>query len=99
MKLIFLKEPMFGETLNGPELHGCTVVGNPGGGGGPWGFGQIVLRGVLWVVRKSRGFCVLFHFYATIFRTLRPSPLPLCASMLNLLASGHFKSICFGKIF
>jgi hypothetical protein len=34
--------------------------------GGSWGFGQIILKGVLGVVRKFRGvafFRVLFHFY------------------------------------
>ncbi len=41
--------------------HRCTVVGNPGGGG-PWFFRQILLRGVLGVVRKS-GF---FFFIALL---------------------------------
>jgi hypothetical protein len=31
-------------------IHRCTVVGNPGGD--PWDFWQILLRGVLGVVRK-----------------------------------------------
>ncbi len=43
-------------------------------GGGPWGFGQILLRGVIGVVRKSRStlFRVLLHFYDQIFWTLPP---------------------------
>jgi hypothetical protein len=51
-------------------------------GGGPWGCGQILFRGVLGVVRKYREypFCVLMHFYVTIFWTLPPRP-PLCASL------------------
>ena len=59
--------------------------------GGPLGFGQILLRGVLGVVRKSRrlSFFVLLHFYNQTFQTFSlpppPSPPPLprppCASM------------------
>jgi hypothetical protein len=33
------------------KFDGCTVVGDPGG---PWGFGQILLRLVLGFVNKSR---------------------------------------------
>jgi hypothetical protein len=33
--------------------HRCTLVGYPGGF--PWGFGQIIVRGVLGVVKKFRG--------------------------------------------
>jgi hypothetical protein len=41
--------------------------------GGPWGFGQILFRGVLGVVRKSGGgalFSCFIAFYVTFFRTL-----------------------------
>jgi hypothetical protein len=57
------------------------------GGGGPWGFIQILFRGVLGVVRKSRKgrgplsppplFRVLLHFYVTIFGPYPPPP-PVC---------------------
>jgi hypothetical protein len=48
--------------------------------GSPWGFGQILLRGVLGVVRKFRGspFSCLLHFYVTIFQTVPTLPLPVC---------------------
>jgi hypothetical protein len=58
------------------RTHRCIVVGNQGAGG-PWGFGQTMFRGYLGL----SPFCVLLHFYATIFRTLHPRPTPLCASM------------------
>ncbi len=45
-----------GFNFKDPKLGTCTVVGNPGGGGGVLGFfGRILLRGVLGVVRKSGG--------------------------------------------
>jgi hypothetical protein len=50
------------------QKHRCTVVGNPGGGvlGFFW---QILLRGVLGVVRKSGGGGrVLLHFYVEVFQ-------------------------------
>ncbi len=57
------------------------------GGGGSWGFGQIIFGGVFGVVRKSRGssFCVLLHFNVNFFRTLPlphdpPSCVHLCES-------------------
>jgi hypothetical protein len=64
--------------------HRCTVVGNPGGGG-TWFFWQILLRGVLGVVRKSvGGKSFLLHFYVEVFKNLYrgymrclPSP-PVC---------------------
>jgi hypothetical protein len=50
-------------------------------GGGPWGFGQILLRWVFGVVRKSGGilFRLLLHFYVHNFITIPLST--LCASM------------------
>jgi hypothetical protein len=41
------------QTVKNGFSHRCTVVGNPGGD--PWGFGQILLRRVLGVFRKSKG--------------------------------------------
>ncbi len=69
----FLKEKVFQVFYKKKPLkHRYTVFGNPWGG--PWGFGQIVFRGVLGVVRKSRRsgplFCVLLHLYVTIFRSI-----------------------------
>ena len=46
--------------------HRCTVVGNPGGG--PWVFWQILLRGVLGVVRKSVGEVVFIAFLCGSFQ-------------------------------
>ncbi len=43
------------------------MVGNPGGGG-PWVFWQIILRGVLWVVRKSVGGVVFIAFLCGSFQ-------------------------------
>ena len=43
--------------------HRWTVIGNPGGG--PRGLGQFILRGVLGVVRKSRG-SSSFVFYCIL---------------------------------
>ena len=44
--------------------------------GGPWGFGQIVLKGVLGVVRKSRR--LSFSFYCIfITKLFRPHPFHL----------------------
>ncbi len=50
--------------------HTCTVVGNPGGVIGY--FWQIILRGVLGVVRKSvgGGGSFLLHFYVEVFKNL-----------------------------
>ena len=63
------------------------------GGGGPWGFGQIILRGVLRVVRKSRGVLnirVLLDFYEKVFKLYpRPAPGPPCA---------FIKQTCWGKL-
>ncbi len=59
------------------SLHRCTVVWNPEGGGSV-GFWPNSLRGVLGIVRKSRGF-PFSCFYLPIFRTLPPSP--LCVSV------------------
>ena len=63
--------------LNGvKKRHRCTVVGNPGG---PWGFGQILLRGLLAVVRKCRRvpFLYFIAFLCDKFLELTPSlPLP-----------------------
>jgi hypothetical protein len=66
-------------------------------GRGPWGFGQILFRGVLGVVRKSRGvhfFClfhVLLHFYVTIFGPYPlPPPPPLCAFMIGGVTNNSF---------
>jgi hypothetical protein len=42
------------------------------GGGGPSGFWQILLRGVLGVVRKSVGGSFLLHFYVEVFQNLSP---------------------------
>jgi hypothetical protein len=42
----------------------------------PWGFGQVLLKGVVGVAKKSRGgpyFRVLLHFYDQVFQTLPPS--------------------------
>ena len=70
--------------LNGvKKRHRCTVVGNPGG---PWGFGQILLRGVLAVVRKCRRvpFLYFIAFLCDKFLELTPSlplPPPPCASL------------------
>ncbi len=58
------------------STHRCTAVGNPGRGeGGHWGFGIILLRGVL-EVAKGPYFRVLLHFYDHIFKTLPPSTAP-----------------------
>jgi hypothetical protein len=53
------------------------------GGGGPWDFWQILLRGVLEVVRKLEGGgSFLLHFYVEVFQNLYrgymrcPPPLP-----------------------
>jgi hypothetical protein len=62
-------------------MQRCTVVGNPVGS---LGLGQILFRGYLGVVRKSRGspfFRVLLHFYVTNFKTLlspHPPLAPVC---------------------
>jgi hypothetical protein len=58
----------------------CTVVGNPRGS---WGFGKILLKGVLGVVKKCSGslFSCLLHFYDTTFQILPPPPPPPCASV------------------
>ncbi len=55
----------------------CTVSANPGGGG-PKGFCQILLRGVLGNVRKSRGslFHVFLHFYDQFFALSSLCPPP-----------------------
>jgi hypothetical protein len=53
-------------------------------GKGPWGFDQILLSGVLGVVRKSRGvpfFLCLIAFLCDNFLDITPAPRPLCASM------------------
>ncbi len=70
--------------------HRCTVVGNPGRVLGF--FWQILLRGVLGVVRKSGGGGVLFYyiimwkFFKNRYRGYMKCPLlsPLCASMAAL---------------
>jgi hypothetical protein len=60
--------------------HRCTVVGNPGGGGVPWG-GQIHFRGYLGLSENLEGplYCLyscLLHFYVSISWTLPPPPSP-----------------------
>ena len=56
--------------------------------GGPWGFGQILLKGLLAVIKKSGGSpcCVLLNFYDQIYK---PYPLPPCVH-LWLKASDMF---------
>jgi hypothetical protein len=75
--------------LSSYYLHWCTVVGNPGGAGS-WVFWQILLRGVLGIVRKSVGGGVVFiSFLCGSFQKIfiggtwgAPPPAPsLCASM------------------
>ncbi len=67
------------------SFHRCTVVGNPGGVLGV--FWEILLRGVLGVVRKLEGGSFLLHFYVEVFQNLFrgymrcPPSTPLCASM------------------
>ncbi len=51
-------------------VHRCTVVGSPGGGGYLVFFWQILLRGVLGVVRKSVRGSLLLHFYVEVFQNL-----------------------------
>jgi hypothetical protein len=52
-------------------------------GGCPWGFGPILLRGVLGVIRKSRGstcfclFCFLLYFYMNFLDHTPPPPVHL----------------------
>ena len=59
------------------------------GRGGPWGFGKILFRGVLGVVRKSRvgvlffAFLCFIAFLWTIFLDITPLPPPMCASMVD----------------
>ncbi len=68
--------------------HWCTVVGNPGGGGSLGVFGQILLRGVLGVVRKSvGGVSFLLHFDVEVFQNLYRvymgcPPSPPCVHLL-----------------
>ena len=40
-----------GSLFSHDQLHRCTGVGNPGGGGGPRGFDQILLGGA-WVCQR-----------------------------------------------
>ncbi len=53
-----------------------------GGGGGPWGFGKILLKEVLESVRKSRGapFSYFIAFLCDNFADITPPPEPLCTS-------------------
>jgi hypothetical protein len=55
--------------FKGTFTHRCTVVGNPGGG--PSGLWQILLRGVLGVVRKSvwggHFYCIFMWKFFKIF--------------------------------
>ncbi len=48
--------------------HRCTVVGNPGGGGGPWAFLANSFEGGTWGCEKIRGGYVLLHFYVKVFQ-------------------------------
>jgi len=52
------------------------------GGGCPWGFGQILWRGVLGIVRKPWG--SPFSCFFCIFRTLPPSPPPSMDGFIEL---------------
>ncbi len=66
--------------MNWPFDHRCTVVGNPGGILGV--FWQILLRGVLGVVRISGGgvvfYCIfMWKFFKNLYRGyMRCPPLP-----------------------
>ncbi len=70
--------------LSFKNYHRCTVVGNPVGGGGVLGvLAKFFLGGYLGLSENLVGgplfylFCVLLHFYVTIFWTLPlSSPLP-----------------------
>ncbi len=60
------------------------------GGGGPWIFWQILLRGVLGVVRKSVGVVFIAFLCGSFTKSLKgvhegPPPPPLCASMISKL--------------
>ncbi len=87
------------------STHRCTVVENPGRGG-PWGFGHILFRGVLGVVRKSRGvhfFCLFFVFYCIfmwLFFGPYPPPSYFFLSFPNIeltVKNIHFQRNCFLK--
>jgi hypothetical protein len=79
-------------------------------GGGPWVFWQILLRGVLGVVRKSvGGGVVLLHFYVEVFKNLyrgymRCPPLlpPVCIYVWNIfwpsdVTKSYYSIFVFGR--
>ena len=64
--------------------------------GGPWGFGQNLLRRVLGIVRKSKRvqFCVLLNFHVINVWTLSPSRcLHLCKSCTISKARANVHSL------
>jgi hypothetical protein len=69
-------------------------------GGGPWGFGQILFRGVLGVVRKSRmvPFSPFFMFYSIFMRKFfgpyhPPPSSPPLVHLCKTSTKGNFDKI------
>ncbi len=85
--------------LSSDYSHRCTVVGNPGVGGGVLGvFWQIFLREVLGVVRKSGGgglcfIAFLFESFSKIFLGVHEVPLPLPLPCVHLSFQPSFASV------
>ncbi len=49
------------------QIHSCTVVGNPGGGGGSWGFLANYFEGGTWGCEKIRRGVVFIAFLCGSF--------------------------------